>query len=161
MSLPHMHFVSRSVNTRNANRELRSTEMSSKRTGIDTLKREECLQATTQGRPKLCSGNPHNEGSSWPRRTRGHSKEAEDDAGAGDLHTEGCTTRTMLINQSELASTEDVVHEGKHDADDDHKACLGKRSCPGKLASNSSIERQEACQKRGRFACFQHDKACK
>ena len=45
------------------------------------------------------------------------------------MHTEGFTTRTLLINQIGLASTEDVVHEGEHDADDDHEASLGKRSC--------------------------------
>ena len=50
------------------------------------------------------------------------------------MHTEASTTRTLLI---EIASTEDVVHEGQHDADDDHEACLGKRSCLGKLASNA------------------------
>ena len=67
----------------------------------------------------------------------------------------------MLVNQSELESTENVVNEGKHEADDDHKlasekillrkACLKARSSATRPAKNEA----------GRFACFQHDKACK
>ena len=70
-------------------------------------------------------------GQSLPRRTSSCSKveEEEDDAGPALCIPRGFTTRTLLINQIEVASTEDVVHEGQHDADDDDEACLGKRSC--------------------------------
>ena len=42
------------------------------------------------------------------------------------LYAEGCTTRTILVNQSRIESTKGVVNEGKHEADDDHKLASGK-----------------------------------
>jgi hypothetical protein len=55
----------------------------------------------------------------------------QDDVGPALLIPRALHQRTLLINKIEIASTEDVVHEGQHDADadDDHEACLGKRSC--------------------------------
>ena len=58
-------------------------------------------------------------GQSWPRRTRSRNKveEEEDDAGPA-LCIPRALQREPLINQIVIASTEDVVHEGEHDADD-------------------------------------------
>ena len=49
------------------------------------------------------------------------------------MHTEALTTRTLLI---EIASTEDVVHEGQHDAYDDHERA-SEKDLASELASNA------------------------
>ena len=76
---------------------------------------------------ETCSHNKsHNESTAGLVNSRGHGKEVEDDAGAGDLNAEGCTTRTMLVNQSELESTADVVNGEQHGANNDHKLASEK-----------------------------------
>ena len=75
---------------------------------------------------EICSGKSHNESTAGLVNSRGHGQEAEDDAGAGDLNAEGCTTRTMLVNQSELESTGDVVNGEQHGANNDHKLASEK-----------------------------------
>ena len=61
-------------------------------------------------------------------------KVEEDDAGAS-LCIPRALQREPLINQIVIASTEDVVHEGEHDADDDHEA--SEKDLVSELASNA------------------------
>jgi hypothetical protein len=70
------------------------------------------------------------------------------------MHTEGFTTRTLLINQIEIASTEDVVHEGQHDADADegHEACLGKDLASGPASNARSSAKKPAKNEAGLHA---------